>query len=297
METLNLTPDLHVAEAGRLMMAQQLAKILSYGQQVQADADMIAVHEMRKAIRSTFTSFKLFEPYFKLGDIKAYRRGLRSIMRRLGRSRDLAVFRLKLDTYNELADRPLEDLSAYWQSQQTNGDAALMRYLGEPKQQAFFETYRNFTETPALGVLTTTDPWVPEKIGHLAPVLIYQRVAAVRAFDDHLSSATVVQMHRLRIRFKDLRYALQFFEPILGAEVQAVLASLKQSQEHLGDLNDVTVAQRFLSEVPGLANSVGRYHAYQQDQQQCLMETFLPVWHDFDQPAWRQNLAMALATL
>jgi CHAD domain-containing protein len=297
METQELTSDLHVAEAGRLMMAQQLAKILIYERQVRAGADMIAVHEMRKAIRRTFTSFKLFGPYFKRGKIKAYRRGLRRIMRRLGRSRDLAVFRLKLDSYNESAEWPLEDLSAYWQSQQTLGDDTLMRYLDKPKQQAFLETYRSFTETPALGALTTVDPWVSDKIGHLAPVLIYQRVAAVRAFDDHLQSATVEQLHRLRIQFKELRYTLQFFEPLLNPEIQAVLLRLKQSQEHLGDLNDATVALRFLSEVPGLEISVGRYRSFQQDEQQRLVHTFLPVWQGFDQPAWRQTLAMTMAAL
>jgi CHAD domain-containing protein len=252
---------------------------------------------MRKAMRRTFKSFKLFGPYFKQGKIKAYRRGLRRIMRRLGRSRDIAVFRLKLDTYNESAKRPLKDLSAYWQSQQTIGDDALMRYLDKPKQQAFFATYRSFTETPAVGTLTTADPWVSDKIGHLAPVLIYQRVAAVRAFDDHLQNATVEQLHRLRIQFKELRYTLQFLEPLLNTEIQAVLLSLKQSQEHLGDLNDATVALQFLSEVPRLEISVGRYRIFQQDEQQRLVRTFLPVWQGFDQRAWRQNLAMAMATL
>ena len=297
MESQELTPDLHVAEAGRLMMGQQLANILDYGQQVRANADMIAVHEMRKAIRRTFTSFKLFGPYFKRGKIKTYRRGLRRIMQRLGRSRDLAVFRLKLDTYNESAERPLEDLCAYWQAQQTIGDDTLMRYLDKPKQQAFLEKYLCFTETPALGVHPAVDPWVSYKIGHLAPVLIYQRVAAVRAFGDHLQSASVKQLHRLRIQFKELRYTLQFFEPLLGAEAETVLVSLKQSQEHLGDLNDATVALRFLREVPGLEISVGRYYQYQQDEQQRLVHTFLPVWQGFDQPAWRQNLAAAMATL
>ena len=297
METQELTGDLHVAEAGRLMMAQQLAKIVSYGQHVYADADMTAVHEMRKAIRRTFTSFRLFGPYFKHGKLRTYRRGLRKIMRRLGRSRDLAVLRLKLDLYNESAERPLTDLSAYWQSQQTIGDDVLMQYLDQPKPQAFFDKYRIFTETPALGALTTADPWVPDKIEHLAPVLIYQRVAAVRAFGDHLQNATVEQLHRLRIQFKELRYTLQFFEPLLNSEIQAVLASLKQSQEHLGNLNDATVALRFLNDVPDLEISAGRYRSYQQDEQQRLVHTFLPVWQDFDRPAWRQNMAMAMATL
>ena len=297
MDTQDLTTDLRVAEAGRLMMAQQLAKILKYGQQVQADAEMTAVHEMRKAIRRTFTSFKLFRPYFKRGTIKSYRRGLRRIMRRLGCSRDLAVIRLKLDAYNESVQRPLEDLATYWRAEQVNADDTIMRYLDERKQQAFLAEYGRFTKTPEMGALSKADPWAAVKISHLAPVLIYQRVAAVRAFGDALRNATVEQLHRLRIQFKELRYTLQFFEPLLGADVQAVLVSLKRSQEHLGDLNDATVALQLLDEVSGLESSVDQYRRFQQDEMQRLVGTFWPVWQEFDQPTWRHQLAEVIAAL
>ena len=297
MEEIAFTADEHVAEAGRFIMSQQLAKILYYGEGVRANAEMTAVHEMRKAIRRTFTCFRLFRPYFEPGILKPYRRGLRRIMRRLGYSRDLAVIRLKLDAYNKSVIRPLDDLAAQWETRQNGADGIAMRYLAKPKQQSLFTKYRAFTETPGMGILKTTDPWAPVKTRHHVPIMIYQRVAAVRAFDDLLQSATVKQLHRLRILFKELRYSLQFFAPLLGEEIQAVLVSLKQSQEHLGNLNDTTVALRFLDEVVGLETSVARYRAYQAEEQERLVGSFLPVWQRFDQPLWRRDLGEAIATL
>jgi CHAD domain-containing protein len=297
MEEIALTADEHVAEAGRFIMSQQLAKILYYEEGVWANAEMTAVHEMRKAIRRTFTCFRLFRPYFEPGILKPYRRGLRRIMRRLGDSRDLAVIRLKFDAYNRSVIRPLDDLAEYWEAQQNAADGIMIRYLAKSKQQSLLTKYRAFTETPGMGVLKTSDPWAPVKTRHHVPIMIYQRLAAVRAFDDLLQSATVNQLHRLRILFKELRYSLQFFAPLLGGEIQAVLVSLKQSQEHLGDLNDTTVALRILDEVEGLETSITRYRAYQAKEQERLVGSFLPVWQRFDQPFWRRDLAEAMAIL
>ena len=41
-----------------------------------------------------------------------------------------------------------------------------------------------------------------------APVLIYTRLAGVRAYGPLLSTASLEQLHALRIEFKKLRYAL-----------------------------------------------------------------------------------------
>jgi CHAD domain-containing protein len=297
MDEMLLTADEHVAEAGRFIMSQQLAAMQLHEEGVRTNAAMTAVHEMRKAIRRTFTCFKLFRPFYDPGTLKPYRRGLRRIMRRLGYSRDLAVFRMKLDAYNELLERPLDDLASYYESRQEIVDASVMDYLAKKKQQNMLAKYRAFTETPGKGVLESADPWAPVKIRHHVPIMIYQRVAAVRAFDDRLHSATVQQLHRLRIQFKELRYSLQFFTSLFGEEIQTVLANLKQSQEHLGDLNDTTVALQFLNEMTGFDSSAALYRAFQAQEQERLVGSYWLVWQRFDQPTWRRDLAEAIATL
>ncbi len=297
MEVNTLTVNDQVAEAGRIIMSQQLASILAYGEGILNEAEVTAVHEMRKSIRRTFTCFKLFGPYFEPGVLRKYRRGLRRIMRRLGYSRDMAVFRMKLEAHNSLVDQPLDDFASYWAEKQRTADAIIVHYLSKPKRHAFFSEYRDFTETPGKGAIVPRDPWTKTKIGHHIPILVYQRVAAVRAFEDELTSTTVVQLHRLRIQFKELRYTLGFFEPLLGEGVQNVMLNLKQSQEILGDLNDTTFALQFLNEVKGYEDSVAHYRAYQKQEQERLMRSFFPVWQQFNQPQWRRDLAETITML
>ncbi len=297
MEEITLTADDHVAEAGRLMMEQQLATIIYLEESVRTTADMLAVHGMRKAIRRTLTCFKLFGPYFDPGTLKSYRRGLRGIMNRLAASRDMAVFGMKLAAYNQAAEWPLDDLAHEWENWQKAVDEKTMRYLAKPKQQAFLGQYQAFVGTPGEGVMHHSNKWVPVKLRHHIPILVFRRIAAVRAIGDQMQSATVKQLHQLRIQFKDLRYSLQFFAPLLGEELEIMLIDLEQSQEILGNLNDTTVALQLLSETVGLDASVARYTAYQAQEQEHLVASYLPVWQEFDRPGWRRSMAGIVASL
>lgn len=297
MEEIALTADDHVAEAGRLMMEQQLATIIYFEESVRTTADMLAVHGMRKAIRRTLTCFKLFGPYFEPGTIKPYRRGLRGIMNRLAASRDMAVFGLKLAAYNQAAERPLDDLAHEWANWQKAVDEKTMRYLAKPKKQALLGQYQAFVGTPGEGVMHHSNKWVPVKLRYHIPTLVFRRIAAVRAIGDQMQGATVKQLHQLRIQFKDLRYSLQFFAPLLGEELDIMLIDLEQSQEILGNLNDTTVALQLLAETIGLDASVARYTAYQAQEQERLVASYLPVWQEFDRPGWRRGMAKIVASL
>lgn len=290
-----LRTDLHIAEAGRLMMAQQVPEILEYWAIISRQAEVTAVHEMRKAVRRTFTSFVMFGVYFEPETIRQYKKGLRRIMRRLGRSRDLAVVRMKLAEYNSSAAGSLNALEEYWQELQNEIDTDLTGYLASEKRQKFLQRYVDFTQSPGEGVLKQKDPRRPVKTAHLAPVLIFQRVAAVRAFDDKLVNPAIAQLHSLRIQFKELRYGLQFFVPILGEPIEDVLASLKDSQEHLGNLNDARVALDLLDKIEGLNEEVVHYRSIQETELQRLIKNYWPVWREFDQAKWRKNLAAAVA--
>jgi hypothetical protein len=52
-----------------------------------------------------------------------------------------------------------------------------------------------------------------------------------------------------------------------------------------------------LDEVVGLETSIACYRAFQIEEQERLVGSFLPVWQRFDQPLWRRDLADAIATL
>ena len=140
-------------------------------------------------------------------------------------------------------------------------------------------------------------------------MLVYTRLAAVRAFDGILSSASILQLHALRIEFKRLRYTLEYFAEILGKELKQVVSEIKGMQDHLGDLHDAQVACQILSEFldhweDGQANlllqerqspgPVLDYLTYRHAERHTLLVTFPQVWAHFNRPELRSILAASM---
>lgn len=291
-----LAPDTHITEAGRAVLAAGLATIQLHKAALLENADVTAVHETRKAIRRTFAAMRLFDRYFEPGVLKTHRRGLRKIMRRLGRSRDAAVFLEKLAGH-EAESGQLPGLRRYWQDQLAAADEALRDYLGHAKRQVFLDEYTHFTHTPGLGTSTHAQPYAPTKVRHLAPLLIFERIAAARAHEDHVQNASLEQLHQLRIQIKELRYVLSFFAPLLGNEIKEARSMLKRLQVLLGDLNDAKVALHMLDITPGPESEILVYRTFKEAEIDHLIENFPELWAGFTAPTWRQTVASALASL
>ncbi|MEJ2750881.1 MAG: CHAD domain-containing protein, partial [Anaerolineae bacterium] len=225
---------------------------------------------------------------------------LRKLMKRLAPCRDTAVFLDKLQLFTAQSGADLAEFVTYWQGQKTAVDADLQQYVNRPQWAAFWPEYAAFTGTAGQGVLPVP-PLAPHKAGHLIPGLLYERVAGVRAFDDYgrapHTAADLHQMHQIRIRCKELRYAFEFFSPLLGPEIEPVIVVLEQLQDNLGALNDARVALEMLERVVGMETAVACYRQEKQAEIERLLAEFPPLWEALNGAAWRRNLALALAVL
>ncbi|MCB9421437.1 MAG: CHAD domain-containing protein [Ardenticatenaceae bacterium] len=308
-----LSPDMPIAELCRQMLAAQLAIIQTHLPVLQqmpeitpalsADATSVvevAVHESRKAIRRTYTAVRIFHPYFEPGLLDCYRKRLRKLMKRLAPCRDTAVFLDKLQLFAAESGAGLAELIVYWQGQLTAVDDSLQQFVNRKKWAAFWPEYAEFTGTAGRGVLAQPE-FTPVKAGHLIPGLLYERVAGVRAFDDYGRSphtaADIHQMHQIRIQCKELRYAFEFFSPLLGPEIEPVIVVLEQLQDNLGALNDARVALEMLANVTGMETAVARYRQAKEAEIERLLAEFPPLWEALNGAEWRRNLALALAVL
>ena len=167
--------EIPIAEAGRLLMAGELAIIQTHWPALRLAADTTAVHETRKAIRRTFTLFKLFAPYFAPDELEPHRATLRRMMRRLAPCRDAAVFRLKLAAYNETAEPPLTKLADHWDERQARADEKLREYLGRRPVIRRLDRYTRLTVSPGMGLPRGKDRAAPLLVGHALPALLFQR--------------------------------------------------------------------------------------------------------------------------
>lgn len=293
------TPDTPIAEAGRYIMAVQLETILKFEPGLRETTGETAVHETRKAIRRSLTAFHLFEPFFIEEVVDYYRWQLKKVMRKLAHCRDLTVLLQKLMQFQaESSDgRLLNALVDHYQEQKITADVELRHFLGKPKRQRFWEEYQQFVQAAGKGVFLAEDPFQPTKVKHIAPVLITQQVAAVRAHEEIAPDAPLAQLHDLRIHLKQLRYTLEFFSPVLGEEIHQVLGAVKELLDNLGHINDAYVTLQFFETVKGLETAVSLYRVAKEEEIAQLRQEFRPLWNTLNAPAWRQSLGTAVAIL
>jgi CHAD domain-containing protein len=134
----------------------------------------------------------------------------------------------------------------------------------------------------------------------------------VQAYETLIANAAVEQLHALRIEFKKLRYALEFFHEVLGIEAKYVINELKSLQDHLGDLNDANVAcqtlSEFIEEEEALQNAlplherqslepVVDYLADKHAERHKLMVAFPELWEHFNRRDSLKNIALSISGL
>ena len=301
--------DDHIAEAGRKIMAALLEKVQSHEADLRVQTDVFSVHETRKTCRRLRTAFRIFEPYFERGLLKAHGKRFRKFMRRLGRSRDIAVFLMKFESFRDevldvyalspLQNQSLAEFEHYWREELSKADQKARDYLTKGKHEALIKAFDAFAHTEGEGVLDDNEPETPLKVRYIAPILIFQKAASVRAYDGFIEGASMETLHTLRIQCKEMRYTIEFFLPVLGPTARDALSDLKRVLTHLGDLNDARIALKMMEEVddPALAPFLELYRQEKSDELEGLISDFPGLWSNINRSAWRLALAEAIAVL
>ena len=109
------------------------------------------------------------------------------------------------------------------------------------------------------------------------------------------------QLHRLRIAIKELRYALEFFEPVLGAHFGSLYARAEALQELLGTHHDLTVLGEIVVQRgddlarrnrPALSAGLQLAGAALMAERQAVLERFRA--RGFERDWWQNELKVAL---
>lgn len=308
-------PDDSLSEAGRKVLGYHFAQMILHQEGTRLGKDIEELHDMRVATRRMRAAFEVFADAFEPKVVKTHLKGLRATGRALGRVRDLDVFMEKAQRYLETIPEEqrdgLQPLLSLWEKEREQGRDKMLDHLDSEDYADFKRKFSNFLTTPGTGAKPVSQT-SPHLVQHVAPVLIYTRMASVRAYDSILTSATIDQLHGLRIEFKKLRYTLEFFREVLGESVKGLIAEIKTMQDHLGDLNDADVACQILRQFLDDWESrqvykpiserdnpepIVAYLASKHAERYFLTTTFQDAWQSFDQPEMREKLASAVAVL
>jgi len=300
-----------MAEAGRKALLPELVKVLKHEQGSRTGEDIEDVHDMRVAIRRIRSTFRLLGGYYKPKAIDPYNRQLRKVARALGAVRDLDVMIDNLTKYaGGLSDEQrtaLQPAFAKLDEEREQARADLNRLLDKGSYRRFLGDFGKFLTTAKAGARAGSDGDVaPVQVRHILPTLIYDHLGHVRAYDSVLPDADETTIHALRIEFKRLRYAVSLFSDVMGSTIKTFVEELKEIQDHLGSLNDVSTARIRLNDLidsldpEDAAPAIEALRAYMTELEatgEKLRAKVPDIWHRFNSKTVQKHLANAVAAL
>lgn len=212
-------------------------------------SDAEYIHQMRVATRRLRAAMRMFGPVLPEGFIDTLTPPLRELMSTLGRARDLDVLMADIiaPVAAALPDEPrIADLSGVLTDRLFHARAEAVKALQLPSYGRLLRLASSLLhQPPFIGPRESTDSelslsdFAHQRLRRLLKKV--QQLASLARIEDPPS------LHELRIAIKRLRYAIEFFGPMLQGKSGATLVSrLAGLQERLGHLNDLASAGTLL---------------------------------------------------
>ncbi len=204
-----------------------------------------AVHELRVASRRLRAFAVTFRD--RLGDTARSRleKKLKRVARAAGDLRDLDVQLEALErrcaaASGDLERAALEHLLEVLERQRAKAERRARRRLGTLELDAIPRLVRRAVRSVTRGL--------PSDEGQQAYALAVLERLVLEAEESAAMSDDAEGLHRLRIDIKQLRYALELFEPLLGSYFEALNARARALQELLGLHNDLVTLAAVVTE-------------------------------------------------
>jgi triphosphatase len=244
------------------------------------------VHQARVAIRRLRSAIRLWEPLLPESFVARFDPVWQELATKLGDTRNWEVFHAEIIPLlaESVPGVDLDRLARY----------ALRR--GASSRRASRNALRSADYSRLLIDFTAEILALPEGgTGHLASFVPRCLKKRARHVDERAAGALgsdVAARHRLRVAFKQMRYALEFFAPILaGQEFTDYHQAATCLQEMLGRLNDLVVAGQLTAEAPLGGGKGSVIQDWLSAQSEALLPEFRKLLADFQhcQVPWQAS--------
>ena len=248
-----LTAELSPVEAFRAIALSCLAQLQGNEAGAVAGGNPEYVHQARVAIRRLRSAFNLFAPVLNPAFVAVYSPRWRKLAAGLGSARDWDVF--LTETLSPLEEAfPGDDDLALLRERGEATKARAQALAAEALQQ---KAYSQLLLAFSAALFRVEPPTVAAdgkssevSLAKFARRRLRKRARMVEVLAGEHGKMNAERRHELRIAFKKLRYALEFFSPLLpGKRLAVYQASLATIQERLGTLNDQVTASRLIKEM------------------------------------------------
>lgn len=203
------------------------------------------IHQARVALRRLRSAIKLFAPVLPPEFVATYGRTWQTLASALGEARNWDVFLEETLPPIQAAFPDDRDIKRLHKAAQRRTKSARKAVIGLLAVSEYSRLLVEFTA--AIYALSDTLPMPLHDFANGRIVSYARRAKKLARRHPTLSPA---QQHRMRICFKKLRYALEFFAPLLPHKrLMPYLATLSQLQDELGLINDHITAEMLVDAV------------------------------------------------
>lgn len=277
--------------------------------------DIEKLHDMRVAVRRMRTAAKIFGRFLDPDEFLPFVRELRTLGRCLGPVRDMDVILDHARGFHEkipMRERlDFENLLTTWEEDRAKLRGRLLDYLGSSAYRKFKSDFSQFLANASAGVLpvvTKKGRVRPSLLSHEGPVVLFERLAAVRAYEGWIDGEDVPlrRYHRLRIDVKRIRYTLEFLSDVIGPEAVPLIAAFKAVQDHLGEMREAwmtadLIERDFLPlgvEGPkaGAHPGIAAYLTARRTRSEELRKSFSEIWTSVNNREVHRRIAAIAAS-
>ncbi len=242
-----VSDDDRAADRAYAVLRRLFGEFLSYEAGTALGEDPEQLHQMRVSTRRLRAALRVFEPVIAPA-LVASRDELRWFAQGLGAVRDLDV---QLEHFEALRERSgwdeataLTPLIAQFERRRADARSALLVAFEQPRYAQLVASIRE-----ALVAGPPTD--APDEASRdLARQVTMQRTRRFRRDARRIRrDSPLAEFHALRIRGKRLRYSLELFADLTGAEGARSLRALRRFQDLLGELQDLDTTDQHLRDI------------------------------------------------
>lgn len=239
-------------EVAYSVLREQFAKFLSHEPGTRLGEDPEELHDMRVASRRMRAAMQIFAEALPVRS-RRLRDELKWIAGALGEVRDIDVQLEQSGEWIEAAgpedQEPLGAMAGVLEERRAAARKRMLRTLDSRRYARFLEAYSAFLRRgPA-----RTNRVAKQPVLIAAPDLVRGPYRRVRKRGDRIAgdteAATAEDYHKLRVRCKRLRYAMEFLSGVYGERAGSLIRLLKELQDVLGDHQDAEVAIHQLREL------------------------------------------------
>lgn len=250
--------------------------------------DIEGVHRMRVSLRKMRTILALFELYIGHKAVSSLAKEMRWAAKELDQARDLDVY---IATYfgDEVLIENQIALLAIAQKRRNKGYKKVNRLIGSKRYSKLKrQLQKSLDEKPWRNLLPESRRKALQ--GEPLPVaakIIKHHLDRVKKKGKTISDLNDSDLHKLRIRCKELRYALLFFSPLFGGSIALLLCQLEKLQNILGEIHDCIVVHELHDWMLSGESSLAAVQAAEQIERRCgkrkrqLEKQLLKCWRAF----------------